>query len=468
MISPVHRPSERMSVLLHRSWAAPTLSLPWFAFCVAGAVATGYLALHAYRADEPMIFYAAILILALLAVLALRSVGLTRLASIRTFGATLVISVLLLPIADAIYSWCNPQFQEKASPKPVYTFREAKGDPKAFSAWWEYYAQQWLDARKILTKPDPKGVLPSVMVPNAERRVFGNVIKNNNFGFLGRDLSADKGNNYRIFVTGESPAWGAMIERDARPWPGVLQALINRNLVCLRPIQVMNAGAPAYRLMHSIERLKRDILPLQPDLVISSHGYNGLSLLASANAGSYYPEPRVERVNRASVLLGEIEYRLRLARYIRNAHSFAQSKKYPMELALKSAYADLYRELIQIGRDHGFTVVLTSQSAAVTSNSPAEVIEFYGQTFLHLEESIAGLEAHNRMVEEIARQSNVPFIDTTPGVAGGWDEDLFLDPVHFTQKGANRVADRMFEGLKPILAAEPLLRCSEKTPSTAR
>jgi hypothetical protein len=212
-------------------------------------------------------------------------------------------------------------------------------------------------------------MLPSVMVPNAESRVFGNVIKNNNFGFLGRDLTADKRNSYRIFVTGESPTWGAMIERDAHPWPDVLQALINKDLVCLRPIQVINAGAPAYWLMHSIERLKRDILSLHPDLVISYHGYNGLSLLAGANARSYYPEPRIERVNRASALLGAIEYRLRLTRYIRDAHGFAQSQKYPMELVLKSAYADLYRELIEIGREHGFTVVLTSNSAAVTSTS---------------------------------------------------------------------------------------------------
>lgn len=59
-------------------------------------------------------------------------------------------------------------------------------------------------------------------------------------------------------------------------------------------------------------------------------------------------------------------------------------------------------------------------------------------------------------------QENVPVIDTTPNLAGAWDEDLFLDPVHLTQKGRNRLAERMLAGLVPILRKDESLRCAEK------
>jgi len=68
----------------------------------------------------------------------------------------------------------------------------------------------------------------------------------------------------------------------------------------------------------------------------------------------------------------------------------------------------------------------------------------------------------HRIVEKIAEQEHVPLIDTRPSLDGKWDDDLFLDPIHFTQKGANAIAKEMFVGLLPILRGDENMRCTEQ------
>jgi lysophospholipase L1-like esterase len=89
------------------------------------------------------------------------------------------------------------------------------------------------------------------------------------------------------------------------------------------------------------------------------------------------------------------------------------------------------------------------------------VLEFYERVFPGMDGLIARMTAHNYVVKKVAGERNVPFIDTTPNLAGRWDDDLFLDPVHFTQKGSDILAQEMFEGLLPILRGDESLRCHE-------
>jgi len=95
---------------------------------------------------------------------------------------------------------------------------------------------------------------------------------------------------------------------------------------------------------------------------------------------------------------------------------------------------------------------------AVNASSPREVKDFYGAVFKPIDDIIAANAAHNRMVRLLAKENGAPLIDMTAGVDGVWDDDLFLDIVHFTEKGNERVAEGMFEALLPILAEEGV-RC---------
>ena len=114
---------------------------------------------------------------------------------------------------------------------------------------------------------------------------------------------------------------------------------------------------------------------------------------------------------------------------------------------MKSRYADEYRKLIALSREGGADIALADSTMAVNAASPRKVKDFYGAVFKPIDDIIAANEAHNRMVKLIARKEGVALIDMAAGVDGIWDDDLYLDIVHFTERGNERVAGLMFRAL---------------------
>ena len=400
-------------------------------------------------------FYLSLIAPAALLLLVVQATRLTRVPGLAALARTLLLFAVLLPAADYVVRRSRPEAAPAAPAAPVYSFTAAKGDPAAFSAWWAYYTNEWVrpgGAVASTQMPDPKGVLPSVMIPNSTGPFFDAVIRINNFGFRGADIQRDKGERYRIFALGESPTFGATIRRDDRPWPDVLGTLIQSRLQCDRPVEVINAGTGGYDLEHNLERIRRDVIPLKPDLVLSYHGYNGARFV-TIDAGADEQKPR--RGEGPSPLIDEAIYRARLYRWKKSP---AAVPAFSEAQVLQGRYATLYRELIGLGEENHFRVVLANFSMAVVATSPREVLDFYGRGFSGMDGMVARMAAHNYAVEKVAAEARVPFIDTTPDLAGAWDADLFLDLVHFTQKGSDRLAERMFTGLLPILRER--LRCT--------
>ena len=388
----------------------------------------------------------------------------TRLRTIPGLAAairTLLLLTILLPVADYVFERSHRDVAPAKPATPVYSFTAANGDPAAFKLWWEYYAGEWFrpNGGKASTEmPDPKGILPFVFIPNSVGPFFDAVVRINNFGFRGADIEFDKGNRYRIFALGESPTFGATIRRDDLPWPDVLGKLIQSRLQCDRPIEVINAGTEAYNLQNNLERVRRDIIPLKPDLVLSYHGFNGARFVdVDPVEGAAPAAPSKDQG--PSALVNELVYRIKLFRWRKSSVTVPT---FSQETILHSRYAELYRELIGLGRDNDFLIVLANFSMVVVPSSPREVVEFYQRAFVGIDQTMARMAAHNDIVEKLAAEANVPFIDTTPNLAGEWDEDLFLDPVHFTQKGSNRLAETMLSGLLPILRGNESLRCRER------
>jgi lysophospholipase L1-like esterase len=126
---------------------------------------------------------------------------------------------------------------------------------------------------------------------------------------------------------------------------------------------------------------------------------------------------------------------------------------------MKSHYADEYRKLIALSREGGADIALADATMSVNESSPREVKDFYGAVFKPIDDIIAANAAHNRMVKIIAREEGAPLIDMAAGVDGVWDDDLYLDIVHFTEAGNERVANLMFRALLPILAERHNVHC---------
>ncbi len=258
---------------------------------------------NAFMANEPYLFYPALLGAAVLAVALAERAG--RFAA--GFGAAarvLVLFALALPVADAFYRSSTGVPIAGSVANPTYTYRAARENPAAFAMWWFYYLNEWIredGIRGAIEKPDPEKKLPFVMIPGGSGRMFDTVIRINSAGFRGPEIAPTKDDRFRIVALGESQTFGPTLHDGEKPWPERLQDLFAAHASCNRPIEVINAGTEAYTLEDNLERMRRDVLPLKPDLILSTHGMNGLLALGLRQVAEP-SEPGVRP--RASALLG--------------------------------------------------------------------------------------------------------------------------------------------------------------------
>lgn len=93
----------------------------------------------------------------------------------------------------------------------------------------------------------------------------------NSHGFRGPEILAPKpGNVTRIVIVGNSCVFGSGLA-DSETLPYFLQKYLNQ---AQQRFEVINAGVPGYASEHTLKRLHRDVLPLDPDLVIVYCGWN--------------------------------------------------------------------------------------------------------------------------------------------------------------------------------------------------
>ena len=428
------------------------------------AVTAGVLARNAFMANEPYAFYGLVVATAVL-VLALseKACPLSK-GALAAAARAFVLFAIALPFADALYRNSTGLPLTATIAQPTYSYRAAAANPTAFAVWWFYYLNEWIREDGIRSKidaPDPLKKLPFVLVPGSSGRMFDTTIRINNLGFRGPDLAPDKGDAFRIFALGESQTFGPTLRDGEKPWPELLQALFDQDAECGRKVEVVNAGTEAYTLEDNLERMRRDILPLKPDLILSAHGMNGLLALGLRRV----PEPIEPGVRpRASALIGSAVLTIERAAHDLRGRDSAEARPAalpPMTDAelLKSRYAGDYRKLIALARASGADVALVNASMAISEHSPREVKDFYGAVFKPIDDILAANAAHNRMVRLLSKEEGVPLIDTTQSLDGQWDGDLYLDIVHFTEAGNERAAEVIFHQLLPILAERDGLNC---------
>jgi peptidoglycan/LPS O-acetylase OafA/YrhL/lysophospholipase L1-like esterase len=426
-------------------------------------LAGGALAYNAFMGDRPYAFYPLLVATAVLALTLAERARPRSTGAIAVAARAFLLFALALPFADALYRHSTRLPLLATIAEPTYSYRAAHANPAAFATWWFYYLNEWIrdDGIKAAIKaPDPQKKLPFVLVPSSSGRMFDTTIRINNLGFRGPDMSRDKGDAFRIVALGESQTFGPTLRDGEKPWPELLQDLFDQPASCGRRIEIVNAGTEGYTLEDNLERVRRDVLPLKPDLILSAHGLNGF-LPFGLRRVQEPDEPGVRP--RASALIGRAALTIERAAHDWRARNSGQARA-ALELVsdrelMKSRYANDYRKLIALARDNGADVALTDSTLAVNESSPREVKDFYGAVFKPIDDIIAANAAHNRMVKLIAREEGAPLIDMAKGVDGVWDDDLYLDIVHFTEAGNERVAGLMFRALLPILADRDGLRC---------
>jgi peptidoglycan/LPS O-acetylase OafA/YrhL/lysophospholipase L1-like esterase len=444
----------------------PRRSRPWL-LAIALAVAmlgAGVLARNAFMAAKPYAFYPLLVATAVLALALAETARPRRSGALAVAARAFLLFALALPVADALYRRSTGVPLVATVAEPTYSYRAAHANPVAFATWWFYYLNEWIredGIRAAIDAPDPQKKLPFVLVPGSSGRMFDTTIHINNLGFRGPDMARDKGDAFRVVPLGESQTFGPTLRDGEKPWPELLQDLFDQHASCSRRLEVINGGTEAYTLDDNLERMRRDILPLKPDLIVSTHGMNGFYPFGLRRV----PEPSEPGVRpRGSALIGRAVLTIERAAHDwrdRNSAQAGAAALAPMSDAelMRTRYAEEYRKLIALTREGGADIALADSTMAVNEQSPREVKDFYGAVFKPIDDIIAANEAHNRLVKLIAHEEGAPLIDMAAGVDGVWDADLYLDIVHFTEAGNERVANLMFRALLPILAERHGLRC---------
>jgi len=371
-------------------------------------------------------------------------------------GALVLLAFLALELAwsaAAALSRSRPE----ATPKPVYSYAAARADPQGFRRWWKHSGKAFR-SRPILME-DPLGLNPFVLKPGSQMVVHESRIRINELGFRGREISREKGAAYRIVALGESTTFGLTLFPGDRPWPELLEERIRAELDCSVPVEVVNAGVPGWTLANQLRRLEADILPLDPDLIVTYHGYNGFHYFLGSLPVMVVDRAPAE-VESPSRLLGRAESMLAQRRFRRRYEGARELATSIREVDLEtSRYARLYRRLARYLDAPGIALAVSTFNMAVNENSADDVVRFYEQTFPDTRARILANRLHSRLVREVPLGPGVVTIDTSDGLDGAYAQ-VYLDVVHFNQEGRERLARNILQGIRKLLARDPRPGCS--------
>lgn len=419
--------------------------------------------IHGYRADAAILFHAGLLLVA--AGLAPLSLAASRRPwrSAVLVANTIICLCIALVVLEGVWRLLGDEEAE-----PDFGAGYVYGDPESRSA--EQVRSRSRAMTQLFTRrelpmlmEDPRGLNPFVLRPGTLPMPGGAVVHVNALGFRGPEIEPDKGPHYRIFVLGESTTFGVTVGPDEQPWPERLESLIRSELSCDAPVQVVNGGVPGWNLRHQLKRLEEEILPLQPDLILTYHGYNGFHLILDA-----LPPALVEKAPlpppRPSKLLERVERALRLRWFGRRYAAARRLGEAALESdPLESDFARLYQRLVDAVSDSGIQLAFSTFNMAVDHESPEEVIRFYEAAFPDVRARILANRLHSRIVREVGRGPGVFAIDTSAGLDGAY-QDGYRDLIHFNQGGRDRLAGNILNGLRGHLQADTRLNCRLREP----
>jgi lysophospholipase L1-like esterase len=295
---------------------------------------------------------------------------------------------------------------------------------------------------------DPQGLMPLRLRPASEGKLFQSRIRINRLGFRGAEIREPKGDVFRIVALGESTTFGCTLSAGDRPWPELLEEMIQTRLKLPRPVEVINAGVPACNLEHNLHRLAADVLPLKPDMILSYHGFNGFRLLDESLppvAGTAPPAYQ----QRPLKLLADCEYRLKMLRFRQRQEARPAGTRSVPQDVMKSRYAQAYRQLIDAARTNGITLALANFSMAVNQGSEPGVIEFYRGGFPSVYAQMGANELHTQLVKQLGNENGLILVDTQSALDG--QHEKFIDLVHLTQEGRQSLAEAIYRGLEATL-----------------
>jgi lysophospholipase L1-like esterase len=276
----------------------------------------------------------------------------------------------------------------------------------------------------------------------------------NSRGFRGPELDHPKPpSRVRLAFLGASTTFCAEASRDETTWPH----LVLSKLRAAHPqveFDYANAGIPGYRVGQSRRNLEYRVKPLNPDFIMYYEATNDVAYdslkLAEAQGLVHRPPARSSWVSDWSLtwLLVEKNFQLlsrqRMAATGQGRLTFDArelSKRFQLELT----------ELMLESKKIAPVVALATFSYALRREQSREQQlraaswALYNMPYMGVEGLFKAYEEYNRVIREVARQTDVILIEDEFMIPG--DDAHFFDSYHLADAGNRVMADRVFGAL---------------------
>ncbi len=289
-------------------------------------------------------------------------------------------------------------------------------------------------------------------------------------GFRGPELAARKAPGVlRLMAIGSSTTFDPSVSGDAATWPARLQFWLTE-LWPGHQVEVINAGVPGYRVIDDLIRWETELYQYQPDLIVLYEGHN--DLFGALRSGREQPGPLTTTpgevpvvtpwghwLSRHSLLYSQLVARLNALQFSASGRR-ALAKREPAgqtEDEIITAGAQQFERdltsLLAVVRTSGTRVVIpemvdASEVGTVNeADSALRHVWSYTVPFADPETVLRGYVRYNAVLGEVAERFGATWVLTASfGLSGAqWYEAG--DPIHFNDRGADRMGHRMAEAL---------------------
>jgi len=280
--------------------------------------------------------------------------------------------------------------------------------------------------------------------------------------------TAKRPSTVRIMAIGSSTTFDPGVTSDTLAWPARLQFWLQQRLPS-RPVEVINAGVPGYRVVDDLIRFQMDLFRYQPDVIIIYEGHN--DLFGALRGGRSGPPPFSQTpdetpavtpwgrwLSRHSLLYGKLVGRLEVLRFVRSGRA-AQTAAPDVtpQAVIDSGAARFQHDLtafVALVENQTFhPVVVIPQLVQISGDRPFEedlnVRHMWSYTvpFADAATVLQGYRTYNGVLQAVARRFGAVWIPTDSfGLTGSkWYAEG--DPIHFNDSGAEQMAEHLAAAL---------------------
>jgi lysophospholipase L1-like esterase len=295
----------------------------------------------------------------------------------------------------------------------------------------------------------------------------------NRQGFRGRDVERRKRPGVlRIMAVGGSTTFDSFVTTDSAAWPARLQAWLTR-LAPDRPVEVINAGVPGYTVVDDLIRLQTELYDYRPDVILLYHAHNDLFstlLRGSGRPGSWTSTPGEMPVvtpwghwlTRHSLLYPKLVARFQNLRFTRRGGRVEGSRGAPgrpwadIIAAGASQFQRDIMSFLAVARSMGISVIVAEVvhvSGVNVAAEPDPAIQAWWRRAVPGVEPdtvLEGYRRYNAVLRAAARAYSATFVPTDPFALAGREWYGDDDPIHFNDRGADRMGRAMADALLAV------------------